>query len=64
MLPSQEDQYLSSRNTEALLQPSLATEVPILLGMQPIRQAAGRQFHIVVGEYRVLCDIACELTTL
>ena len=38
----------------------LAAEVAVLLGAQPIGQAARRQLDVAVGEHRILRDVALE----
>src|SRR5882724_12700023 len=43
-------------------QPSLTAKMAILLGAQLIREPARRQFHVVVREDCILCNIALEFT--
>src|SRR5438128_7175235 len=52
------------RALQSLLEPALATEVPVLLGQQPVCQTSYRQLHVVVGEHLVLCDFTRELAAL
>src|SRR2546422_10838550 len=52
------------RALQSLLEPALASEVPVLLGPQPVCQTSCWQLYIVVGQHLVLRDVTPELAAL
>src|SRR3989442_16012659 len=52
------------RALKSLLEPALASEVPVLLGPQPVCQTSCWQLYIVVGQHLVLRDVTPEPAAL